>query len=49
MSKRTKDPKGDLRFVCKSAQTSDFRPISLTAMSSRQARRLQAESRYALF
>ncbi|UJP64802.1 HsdM family class I SAM-dependent methyltransferase [Mongoliitalea daihaiensis] len=33
MSKRTKDPKGDLRFVCKSAQTSDFRPISLTAMA----------------
>jgi hypothetical protein len=33
MSKRMKDPKGDLRFVHKSAQTYSFRILKLTAMA----------------
>ena len=32
MNKRMKDPKGDLRFVHKSAQPSGFRVLKLTAM-----------------
>jgi hypothetical protein len=33
MSKRIKDPKGDLRFVHKSARPSGFRVLKLTAMA----------------
>ena len=35
MNKRMKDPKGDLRFVHKSAQPSGFRVLKLTAMAER--------------
>jgi hypothetical protein len=36
MSKRMKDPKGDLRFVHKSARLYGFRVLKLTAMAWRQ-------------
>lgn len=35
MSKRMKDPKGDLRFVHKSARLYGFRVLKLTAMAGK--------------